>query len=68
MRSATIEELALTVVLRPKFTALSLASCRLPPASVSVPPPRAPAETLARTVPALIARAPVKPLLLERVS
>ena len=46
---------------------MSLASCKPPPASESEPWPRAPAETLARTVPALIARTPLKLLLLESV-
>ena len=68
IRSGMIEELALTIVGRAKFTAPSLASCKLPPASVTDPWPRALAETVARTVPALIANTPLKVLLLETVS
>ena len=67
-RSVTSNVLAPTVVARPKFKAVSLASCRTPPLSVSVPAPSAPAEVVARRMPLLSVSAPLKVLLPERTS
>ena len=58
-RSLMIVEFAETVVLRPKFSPVLLASARVPPASVSAPAPSALAFVLARSVPALTVVVPV---------
>ena len=67
-RSATIRAAPDTEVARPKFRAVSLASCRTPPVSARLPAPSAPAEVVARRMPVLSVRAPLKVLLPERTS
>ena len=58
--------LALTVVLRAKFKAASLANCKVPPLSVKLPAPNAPTTLLALKVPADKTTAPVTVLVLDR--
>ena len=62
-RSATMMGLPDTEVGRLKASPVSLASCRKPPLSVSVPAPSAPAEVVARRMPLLSVSAPLKVLL-----
>ena len=58
-RSLVICAFAVTIVLRLKASAVSLASWSSPPASVSVPAPSAPALLCARRIPAVSTMPPV---------